>query len=501
MVEKLVNHELAARKGVRHTMTGSITSSDVAISTSPLPSSRKRKRASTTSAELEVDINAPEPPSKKALRKAKKAKTNKVILPYGTGNVNIKSNPKSKEEEEEEDADADAEAEAEGLATSPVAKRSDYGIWIGNLPWSASKIDVRNFITTNTNITDAQITRLHMPAPREGPSNTPRPHVPKARNKGFAYIDFSTAAALTQAMALTETLLTGRRLLVKDSKSFEGRPEKPMTREGDGTTAVNTGKPANKRIFIGNLGFDTSEKDLREHFARCGPVEHVHMATFEDSGKCKGFAWVEFEDLAAGEAAVRGWVHLESVQSDEEEEDEEAEEADEEDVEQSKEKSEEDSDKAAHNKGPAAASTKKKKKAAPKKKPRRPRKWWVNKLHGRLLRMEFAEDKAVRYKKRYGSKGAVRKEEADSKANDVPATAAATGRAEKADPAIPLPPSDPNSQVVHQTSHPPRSSASSSKPARRTKSMGSVAAGLQSTPVARSTGGIVASEGRKIIFT
>lgn len=485
-------------------MTGSITSVDVAISTSPLLSSRKRKRASTISAELEVDINAPEPPSKKALRKAKKAKANKVILPHGTENVNIRSNSKDEEEEEEE---VEADAEAEGLATSPVAKRSDYGIWIGNLPWSTSKIDVRNFITTNTNITDAQITRLHMPAPREGPSNTPRPHVPKARNKGFAYVDFSTAAALTQAMALTETLLTGRRLLVKDSKSFEGRPEKPMTRDGDGATAVNTGKPASKRIFIGNLSFDTSEKDLREHFARCGPVEHVHMATFEDSGKCKGFAWVEFEDLAAGEAAVRGWVDLKSIQSDEEEDDEETEEtdkADEEEVEQSKGKSEEDSDKATHNKGPAALSTRKKK-AARKKKSRKLRKWWVNKLHGRLLRMEFAEDKAVRYKKRYGSKGAVRKEEADSKANDVTAAAAAARRAEKADPAIPLPPSDPNSQVVHQTSHPPRSSSSSSKPsakpARRTKSTESATAGLQYTPVARSTGGIVASEGRKTIFT
>ena len=51
----------------------------VMLSLSPEPASKKRKRDTTTTAgeELEIDVNAPEPPSKKALRKAKKAKTEK----------------------------------------------------------------------------------------------------------------------------------------------------------------------------------------------------------------------------------------------------------------------------------------------------------------------------------------------------------------------------------------------------------------------------------------
>lgn len=479
-------------------MTGSTTISDDVLSVSPLPSSRKRKRDPTTIAELEVDINAPEPPSKKALRKAKKAKSNKDISLHGTENVDTESSFRKEE------------AEAEGVPTNPVPKRSGFGIWIGNLPWSVSKINVRNFITTHTNITDAQITRLHMPAPREGSRDTPRQHVPKAWNKGFAYVDFSTAAALTQAMALTETLLAGRRLLIKDSKSFEGRPERPEMKDGDGAAKVSAGKPASKRIFVGNLGFDTEEEDLRAHFARCGPVAHVHMATFEDSGKCKGFAWVEFDDLAAGEAAVRGWVDLDSAQSSEEGEEEQQEDVQDE---QSKIQSEDedDGDKAVHQEGPATPSTKKEKRVR-KKRASKPRKWWVNKIHGRLLRMEFAEDKAVRYKKRYGSKGAVRKEGSDSKANDVPLTAvsAEVDMPEKANPTTPLltsASSDPISQVAYRASHPPRPSASfrhpskhTAEPARVRKPTGS-AARAKNTPAPRLTGGIVASEGKKIIFT
>ncbi|MCJ1466415.1 hypothetical protein MMC07_005034 [Pseudocyphellaria aurata] len=471
-------------------MTSSITSSDVLISTSPSPLSRKRKRDSASIAELEVDINAPEPLSKKGLRKAKKSKTS---------NTNTESHSIIEA------------AEAEGLVTSPVPKRSDYGIWIGNLPWSASKIDVREFITANTNIADAQITRLHMPAPREDFSNTPKSHGPKIWNKGFAYVDFSTTAALAQAMALTETLLKGRRLLIKDSKSFEGRPQKSATKDGLGPAATGPGKPASKRIFVGNLGFDTSEEDLREHFERCGPVVHVHMATFEDSGKCKGFAWVEFENLTAAKAAVRGWVEPESVQQDEEdEEDEEKEEEEEENGKLTvKSDDDDDGDKAADNKDHAAPS--KAKKAAQKKKIRKPRKWWINKIHGRLVRMEFAEDKTVRYKKRYNSKGSARKEEAGSESNDAPTTAVAAERAmaEKPDLArslLPSASSDPTSQVVYSASHPPRLSTSSHPTSHPTTKPVSIPetivlpAVVDKTPVARLTGGIVASKGRKTIF-
>ena len=188
----------------------------------------------------------------------------------------------------------------------------------------------------------------------------------KAQNKGFAYVDFSNRMALDHALSLSESLLTGRRVLIKDSRSFEGRPAKPKE-EQDITTSSST-KPPSKRIFVGNLTFDATKEGIMEHFSKCGEVLDVHIATFEDSGKCKGYGWVEFGTVESGQAAVRGWVDIHQNQDQ--------------DSEQGLSSQEEEQSK------PMRTA--------------KARKWWVNKFQGRPLRMEFAEAKEVRYKKRFG---------------------------------------------------------------------------------------------------
>ena len=318
--------------------------------TTSISPSRKRKRVDKLVDEIEVDVSAPEPPSKKALRKAKKGQSTST----DTGSKTV------------EKASA---AESQTATTDQLGSttRSEYGIWIGNLPWTATKAELRKFLIDNTNITEVMITRIYMPAPTEAASAASRQRV-KPQNKGFAYVDFSTGTALSQAVALSETLFTGRRVLIKDSKSFEGRPEKSSE---DVAQSFKAGKPPSNRIFVGNLTFDTTKDDLQENFDRCGEIQDIHVATFEDSGKCKGYAWVEFKTVEAGQVAVRGWVKLEEqLHSDSE---------DEEGGRQDKE-------------------------GRPKKRSKE-RKWWVNRIKGRNLRMEFAEDKAVRYKKRFGKEG------------------------------------------------------------------------------------------------
>ncbi|KAI4134826.1 MAG: hypothetical protein LQ347_001206 [Umbilicaria vellea] len=323
----------------------------IATSISP---SRKRKRADKAVEEIEVDVSAPEPSSKKALRKAKKAQTT------GT-DTNLKTVEKASATQSET-------VVREQLGST---KRSEHGVWIGNLPWTATKVELRKFLTDNADITEEMMTRINMPAPTEAASSTSRQKV-KAQNKGFAYVDFSTAAALAEAVALSETLFTGRRVLIKDSKSFEGRPEKPSE---DVVQSVKAGKPPSNRIFIGNLTFDTTKEDLEANFERCGDIQDVHVATFEDSGKCKGYAWVEFKTVEAGQAAVKGWVKLEDKGNSD---------------------SEDENDDRKDKEGKTNRKLKE-------------RKWWINRIKGRDLRMEFAEDKAVRYKKRFGKDSTARK--------------------------------------------------------------------------------------------
>jgi RNA recognition motif-containing protein len=322
-----------------------VTEQPMADSTSPEPvqkRKKKRKHEVPDEEKLEIDVNAPEPPSKKAKRLEKKKKERKE--------------KEKKEKPVKEDA-----AIADSIPAQ--AKRSDHGIWMGNLPFSTTKEMVRTFLTEKGEISENDITRVHMPAPKEKSS-----HGRQAHNKGFAYIDFTSEEALDKALALSEKLIVGRAVLIKNAKSYEGRPEKAKGEDaaqaGAGAKGGKKNAPA-KRIFVGNLDFDVTDETLREHFGQAGEIEDIKLATFEDTGKCKGFAWVTFREVEAAEAAVRGWV-MRKVEEDEDE----------------------DSD--AGSSGEA------------KKKKQRKNKKHINRLHGRDLRCEFAEDPATRYQKRFG---------------------------------------------------------------------------------------------------
>jgi RNA recognition motif-containing protein len=310
---------------------------------------KKRKKIDVE--EIEVDITKPEPPSKKALRALKKGKP---LPPTKSG----------------------AESTPEPEETTPkkeVEKRSEYGIWIGNMAFHTTKEDLRTFLIEKSDLTSDMITRIHMPGPNDKKSANKvesNKHRRSEHNKGFAYVDFSTARGVEIALELSEELLSGRRVLIKDAKSYAGRPEKTKEEQRQ------DGKAPSKRIFIGNLAYDNTEDSLKEHFEKCGAVESVKVATFEDSGKCKGFAWVVFEELEAAQHAVKGFVMIEEELSDEDSESDGSDSEGDEDME---------------------------KKVKPRNIKRR--KWWVNKIKGRPLRVEFAEDAQTRYKKRYGKDG------------------------------------------------------------------------------------------------
>lgn len=59
------------------------------------------------------------------------------------------------------------------------------------------------------------------------------------------------------------------------------------------------------RLFVGNLPYDTTETDLREFFSPIGSLSTVIIPTDRDTGKPRGFAFVEFEDPAQAAEASR----------------------------------------------------------------------------------------------------------------------------------------------------------------------------------------------------
>ncbi|CAK7892043.1 hypothetical protein CAAN1_19S01200 [[Candida] anglica] len=233
--------------------------------------------------EIAIDLNAGVPLSKKQKRLLKKGKLNLEKL--------AKKNPAPKPEQTEEEKAAAAAAE------ELKPKKSPYGIWVGNLSFDTTKEDLVRFIVGKTasfseetngfvKIEESEISRVNLPKKEK-------------KIKGFAYIDFPSATQVKSAISLSESILNGRKLLIKDATSFEGRPDK------DAAATSNLSKnPPSRILFVGNLSFDTTQDNLDEHFRPFGDITRIRMATFEDSGKCKGFAFIDFKDESGPTAAL-----------------------------------------------------------------------------------------------------------------------------------------------------------------------------------------------------
>ncbi|KAL7416185.1 hypothetical protein BDY24DRAFT_413086 [Mrakia frigida] len=346
---------------------------------------------------LTIDTTLPAPLSKAALRKSK-AKGLPPPLPVPSSSVpvvkldedgnEIKAPPKIKE-----------------------PKVEKFSIWIGNLAFKTTEQQVRDFLSSalkkprkwgkgsaekkegseagsdseedeeepeedeDTETTDAMITRINLPKTGSGGK--------WGANKGFAYVDFSTAEACHRAVKLSEGHLDGRALLIKLGSDFSSRPITPATvalpenKTKSRTVQALLAKQKNAAgtsLFVGNLGFEATEESLRtlieEHWqtslssskhsskqkksvfrpepveggdekkpaavvaegedaeegqegekkekvevvGKDGKVEEVEvsgaglrkirMGQFQDTGRCKGFAFLDFYNSAQATAAL-----------------------------------------------------------------------------------------------------------------------------------------------------------------------------------------------------
>ncbi len=59
-----------------------------------------------------------------------------------------------------------------------------------------------------------------------------------------------------------------------------------------------------KKIFVGNFSFNTTEADLRQWFAQHGQVDSATVVTDRDTGRSRGFGFVEMPNNSEADAAI-----------------------------------------------------------------------------------------------------------------------------------------------------------------------------------------------------
>ncbi len=110
------------------------------------------------------------------------------------------------------------------------------------------------------------------------------------RPKGFGFVEMDNEDADRAIAQFNQTDLNGRLLSVTEARA---RPQ-----------SSPDGAPAS-RLFVGNLPYDATATELKEFFSSAGVVSHVSLPVERESGKPRGFAFVEFPDPAHAQEAVR----------------------------------------------------------------------------------------------------------------------------------------------------------------------------------------------------
>jgi len=119
----------------------------------------------------------------------------------------------------------------------------------------------------------------------------------------FGYVDFTTVEAATKAIeTLNQQLFEGRRLNVQyaafETQALEDRrnraeaPSKPLN-------------PPSKTLFIGNMSFEMTDRDLNNLFKGVRNVIDVRVAIDRRTGQPRGFAHADFIDVKSAMEAMK----------------------------------------------------------------------------------------------------------------------------------------------------------------------------------------------------
>ena len=59
-----------------------------------------------------------------------------------------------------------------------------------------------------------------------------------------------------------------------------------------------------KKLYVGNLSFQATDEELRETFSQYGNVDTVNLITDRDTGRSKGFAFIEMSNADEAQECI-----------------------------------------------------------------------------------------------------------------------------------------------------------------------------------------------------
>ncbi|KAK2759015.1 hypothetical protein FQN54_003113 [Arachnomyces sp. PD_36] len=185
-------------------------------------------------------------------------------------------------------------AESEEAPVSKKTKTEDTGaapatgnLFIGNLSWNVDEEVLRAEFEPYGELTGVRIV-------------TERD---TGRSRGFGYVEFANAADAAKAHAEKKDVdLDGRKMNVDfaNARADAGkdRAQSRAQNFGDQTS------PESDTLFVGNISFGANEDSLHEAFSEYGGILGIRLPTDPDSGRPKGFGYVQFSSVDEARSAL-----------------------------------------------------------------------------------------------------------------------------------------------------------------------------------------------------
>jgi nucleolin len=172
---------------------------------------------------------------------------------------------------------------ADGEAAPAASTEETKSIFVGRLSWN-----VDNDWLAQEFASCGEVVSAHVQTDRA-----------TGKSRGFGYVHFASADAVEKALEMNGKEIDGRPVNIDKSTP----PDKSAVRENRAKSFGDTKSPASSVLFVGNLSFGVNEDQLWEVFGEHGDVKSVRVPTDRESGRPKGFAYVEFSVLDAAKTA------------------------------------------------------------------------------------------------------------------------------------------------------------------------------------------------------
>jgi len=163
---------------------------------------------------------------------------------------------------------------ADAAATSvevPVDDEEKRKIFVGGLSWETAVTHLREYFTNYGKVVDCTL----------------KTDVNTGRSRGFGFVTFASADSV-------EKVLSQKTPHTLQDRNID--PKKAMPR--------GTQEPI-KKIFVGGLDVEISEKAIRDHFSKFGKVEEIDLPFDKVRHQRRQFCFVTFESEESVEKAIK----------------------------------------------------------------------------------------------------------------------------------------------------------------------------------------------------